>query len=292
MDRITMLGTGHAMTFSCFNTCFVYENENGRLLVDTGGGNGLVAQMQKVGMNPGEMDALFISHRHTDHITGLAWVLRSLGGPGREKPLTMYLHEDVYRVAVGFIDLLFPDDKENLMKNIRLVKIQDGDTGEILGRPVQFFDLNSPNVPQFGFVMTLPTGKRFVFHGDVPFHECNRQRLQGAEILMHEAFHLSGQQPGPMPGGPGKPGTPPGPMPGGPGMPPPGGKPGKPGRMGHSTVKEAAGYGESLGAETLILVHGSDNDLSNRKEKYMEEAFEVFAGKIYAPNDLDVIELE
>lgn len=238
------------------------------------------------------MDALFISHRHTDHVTGLAWVLRSVGGPGREKPLTMYLHEDVYRVAEGFIDLLFPDDKVQLMNNIRLVKIGHGDRDEILGRPVEFFDLHSPNVPQYGFVMTLPAGKRFVFHGDVPFHESNRERLQGAEIMMHEAFHLSGQQPGPAPGGPGKPGMPgmPG-MPGGPGMPPPGGRPGKPGRMGHSTVKEAAGYGKSLGAETLILVHGSDNDLATRKENYLKEASEVFKGRIYAPDDLDAIEL-
>ncbi len=289
MDKITMLGTGHAMTFQCFNTCFVYENENGKLLVDTGGGNGLISQLRKVGMDVGQMDALFISHRHTDHVTGLAWVLRSVGGPGREKPLTMYLHEDVYRVAEGFIDLLFPDDKAQLMNNIRLVKIGHGDRAEILGRPVEFFDLHSPNVPQYGFVMALPDGKRFVFHGDVPFHESNRERLQGAEIMMHEAFHLSGQQPGPAPGGPGKPEMPG--MPGGPGMPPPGGRPGKPGRMGHSTVKEAAGYGKSLGAETLILVHDSDNDLATRKENYLKEASEVFKGRIYAPDDLDAIEL-
>lgn len=74
-------------------------------------------------------------------------------------------------------------------------------------------------------------------------------------------------------------------------MPPPGGRPGKPGRMGHSTVKEAAGYGKSLGAETLILVHGSDNDLATRKENYLKEASEVFKGRIYAPDDLDAIEL-
>ena len=34
MDRITMLGTGHAMVFACFNTCFVYENENGKMLAE------------------------------------------------------------------------------------------------------------------------------------------------------------------------------------------------------------------------------------------------------------------
>lgn len=76
-------------------------------------------------------------------------------------------------------------------------------------------------------------------------------------------------------------------MPGG-----PGGKPGKPGRMGHSTVKEAAGYGQSLEAETLILVHGTDSDLANRKKSYIKEAAEAFTGTIYAPDDLDKIELK
>ena len=294
MDKITMLGTGHAMTFGCFNTCFVYENENGKMLVDTGGGKQLIAQMQEVGVNPGEIRAVFISHRHTDHILGLPWLFRTAGGPGGGEPIKLYLHEDVYKVAKAMVELMFPEKLAELNSNLNFIEIKHGDEAEILGRKFRFLDLNSPTCPQFGFSMTLGSGKRMVFHGDVPFDEVNRSEIQGAEYLMHEAFHLASDKGGPMGGmppmGPG--GMPP--MPGGPGgpMPPmPGGPGGKPGKMGHSTVKEAAHYAQSLEVDTLILMHGSDNDLAHRKEKYIAEASGEFSGKIYAPDDFDVIEL-
>lgn len=314
MDKITMLGTGHAMTFDCFNTCFVYENENGKMLVDTGGGKQLLQQFRKTGINASEIDAVFISHRHTDHMMGLPWLFRTIGGPAGGRPVTMYLHTDVYRVALGLVELLFPERKEDIGKTVRFVEVRHGDETEVLGRKVRFVDLNSPNVPQFGFVMELGNGERFIFHGDVPFDEANREEFQGVEIMMHEAFNLAGEKFGPppmgvpgggmlpmaggsgggmppMPGGPGG-GMPP--MPGKPGggMPPIPGKPGgKPGKMGHSTVKDAAGYAQSLGIKTLILVHGNDNDLLHRKEKYIAEASGEFVGTIYAPDDFDVIEL-
>lgn len=61
--------------------------------------------------------------------------------------------------------------------------------------------------------------------------------------------------------------------------------------MGHSTVREAAGYAESLGVKNLILFHGSDDDIENRQTAYTEETRQVYHGNIYVPYDLDVIEL-
>ena len=276
-----MLGTGHAMVFACFNTCFVYENENGRLLVDSGGGNGLLLRLRQAGIDQSDIRAVFISHRHTDHICGLPWLFRS--GPGMGEGMDFYLHPDVLRVAKGMQELLFTDEAERRSQNLRFHEIHDGEQGEILGRPVTFLDLHSPNVPQFGFRMTLESGGDFVFHGDVPFHEANRERLTGVKWLMHEAFHLSTETMGPPRGPGGK---------GGPGGPPPGGKgPGRKGGPGHSTVKQAAEYAKSLAAENLILVHGSDNDLETRKARYTAEARTVFDGPIYVPDDLDVIDL-
>lgn len=280
MDRITMLGTGHAMTMDCFNTCFVYENEHGKMLVDTGGGQQLMRQLRDAGISSREISHVFISHQHTDHLLGLPWLFRTLGGPGGGQRLTLYMHEELMAVAEGVLNLLLPEQMARLGDQVRFVTVKTDDEAEILGRKVRFFDLISPTVRQYGFSMELDSGKRFVFHGDVPFHESNRARIQGADYLMHEAFHLDGERPG----GPGGPGGPKGP--GGPGA------PGGPKNMGHSTVKQAAEYARSLGAGTLILVHGSDHHLERRQTAYMEEARREFGGEIYVPYDLDVIELK
>ncbi len=320
MEKITMLGTGHAMTFKCYNTCFVYENENGKMLVDTGGGNQLLAQMQAAGINSQDIKAVFISHKHTDHLMGLFWLFRGPGTSGME----IYLHEDLMNVVLGVLKLLYPDSFDTFTKNNSFITVKHGDEAEVLGRKFRFLDLNSPNVTQYGFVMTMEDGEKFAFHGDVPFEEGNRAELTGMKYLMHEAFNLESDKGFGMPGAPG--GPPPGP--GGPGAAglhpsgtaladkndsphfaaqnradpgaalfpmggmPPTGPDGKPRKMGHSTVKQAASYAQSLKAENLILVHGSDNDLENRKEKYIAEASLEFTGKIYAPNDLEIIELK
>jgi ribonuclease Z len=61
--------------------------------------------------------------------------------------------------------------------------------------------------------------------------------------------------------------------------------------MGHSTVKQAAAYAQSLQVKNLILFHGSDDDLAHRKVAYTQEAQQEFSGNIFVPDDLDVIEL-
>lgn len=296
MDKIIMLGTGHAMTFACFNTCFVYENEHGKMLVDTGGGNGLLRQLQEAGINSGDIEAVFISHRHTDHLMGLPWLLRTVGVSGGGKPLTIYLHQELMGIVPKLVEMLFPEKLEQMKSCVRYVLVQDGDEAEILGRRFRFMDLNSPTCPQFGFTMELAGGRKLAFCGDVPFDERNREAIAGADYLLHEAFNLESEHRGPK-GGPGMPpmGGPPGGMPpmgaGGPpgGMPPIG--PGGPGKMGHSTVKEAAGYAKSLNVNNLILFHGSDNDLENRQAAYTAEARQTFDGGIFVPYDLDVIDL-
>ncbi len=43
MEKIIVLGTGTASVVNNFNTCFVLEDNNSNyLLVDTGGGNGIL----------------------------------------------------------------------------------------------------------------------------------------------------------------------------------------------------------------------------------------------------------
>ena len=49
--------------------------------------------------------------------------------------------------------------------------------------------------------------------------------------------------------------------------------------------------GEELGVKNLILYHTEEKTLDNRKENYTREAAENFKGRIFVPDDLEVIEL-
>ena len=43
--ELTMLGTGSALVTECYNTCFVLQTDTTALLVDAGGGNGILRQL-------------------------------------------------------------------------------------------------------------------------------------------------------------------------------------------------------------------------------------------------------
>ena len=49
--------------------------------------------------------------------------------------------------------------------------------------------------------------------------------------------------------------------------------------------------GEELGVKNLILYHTEEKTLDSRKENYTREAAENFKGRIFVPDDLEVIEL-
>ncbi len=254
-----MLGTGHAMTTKCFNTCFVYENEYGKMLVDTGGGQQLVGQLRAAGINADEINYVFISHRHTDHLLGLPWFIRMRLRNLSQKPLEIFAHEDLCRDAKQILFALFPELEQELGHGLIFHAVQHGEELSVCGRKFRFYDTRCKRCKQFGFVLTLKSGGTFVFNGDVPFHEENRSLMQNAEYLMHEAFALSNQL--------------------------------KQNPNGHSSVAQTAKHACDLCAKTLIVVHGSDHDLPMRQKQYTQEASQFFEGAILVPYDLDIIDL-
>lgn len=71
-----MLGTGNALATRCYNTCFTLQGKEGVLLVDAGGGNGILAQLEKAGIRCEDISDLFVTHAHTDHLLGCFWMMR------------------------------------------------------------------------------------------------------------------------------------------------------------------------------------------------------------------------
>ena len=257
MDKLTMLGTGHAMTTRCFNTCFVYENETGKMLVDTGGGQQLVGQLRKAGIKANDIDCLFITHRHTDHLLGLPWLVRMRMRNLAERPLEIIAHHELCRVAQELLRLLFPEAEEELERGLVFHAVEDGQVVEACGRRMLCYDTRNARCRQFGFSLTLGNGKKFVFNGDVPYDEANHAHMENADFLMHEAFCLEKNW----------------------------------SNKGHTCAALTAQYAARLNAKTLIIVHCGDEDYKNRRELYTQEAAAHFNGPIFVPYDLEIIDL-
>ena len=83
MNQIIMLGTGNATVTQCYNTCFLLETSTTRLLVDAGGGNGVLRQLQRAGVAIRDLHHLFVTHAHTDHVLGDVLINRPVIVPYR-----------------------------------------------------------------------------------------------------------------------------------------------------------------------------------------------------------------
>lgn len=49
--KITFLGTGNALTTKCYNTCFLLQENDDYFLVDGGGGNQILSQLEKINVD-------------------------------------------------------------------------------------------------------------------------------------------------------------------------------------------------------------------------------------------------
>lgn len=271
--QITMLGTGNATVSQIYNTCFLLKTPSTLMLVDAGGGNGILAQLKKVNVQISDIHHLFVTHAHTDHVLGVIWVIRMVAQcKGYEGLLHVYGNDKVMKVIKTIIDMILA--KKQLAKVAERVvfhQLEDGDSFEVGDMKLECFDIQSTKEKQFGFRAELPSSsssdesdKPLVLAclGDEPYNEQNRRYIVGADWMMCEAFCLYADR-----------------------------DTFKPYEKCHSTALDAGKLAEELGVKNLILYHTEEKTLANRKENYTREAAENFKGRIFVPDDLEVIEL-
>ena len=265
-----MLGTGNATVSQIYNTCLVLQTPSTLMLVDAGGGNGILAQLKKVNVQISDIHHLFVTHAHTDHVLGVIWVIRMVAQcKGYEGLLHVYGNDKVMKVIKTIIGMILA--KKQLAKVAERVvfhQLEDGDCFEVGDMKLECFDIQSTKEKQFGFRAELPSsdesGKPLVLAclGDEPYNELNRRYIVGADWMMCEAFCLYADR-----------------------------DTFKPYEKCHSTALDAGKLAEELGVKNLILYHTEEKTLANRKENYTREAAENFKGRIFVPDDLEVIEL-
>lgn len=269
MEKITMLGTGAAMVTTCYNTCFtISDDSNEHFLVDAGGGNGILAQLKKADIAINQIHNAFISHNHTDHILGMVWLIRYVAqevNKGRyDGNFTIYGHKKSTDALRTIASLLLQPKQSCLLDNrIVFYEIQHDTELDILGRHYHFFDIRSKKELQHGFTLTFADGRKLAFLGDEPYNKDNAPIVNGADIVMQEAYCLYSEveKYNPYP-------------------------------KSHGTVLDSCRNANEIGAKTTILFHTEGRTpMTERKRLYTTEGKTIYDGNLIVPDDLEVIEL-
>ena len=266
MRDIVIFGTGYATAVNCYNTCFAIRNSDGAFLVDAGGGNEILRRLRAADIDIEDVRGMFVTHAHTDHILGVVWLIRlvdaSMKAGKYQGYFPIYCHDEAYRV-ISFMC-------ENMLANgsygwaggrIKLIEVKDGEKFSCLNMDFTVFDIFSTKKKQFGFTAQVD-GKKLVCLGDEPYNPKCGEYARDADMLMCEAFCLERDE-----------------------------SKFHPHQKHHSTALEAARLAANLGARELVLYHTEDTDIAHRRENYTAEAGRAYSGRIYVPEDMDVISI-
>lgn len=264
--KLTMLGTGNALVTECYNTCFVIEDRGAYFMVDGGGGNGILHQLRHAGFDWMDMRHIFVTHKHLDHLMGIIWMVRMICqhmNGTYEGDAYLYSHRevlDLIRELAG--KLLRQKDVRFIDERLHLVEVHDGETLNIIGRDITFFDIRSTKAKQYGFSMDLGSGEKLTCLGDEPFSDGEEPYARDSKWLLHEAFCLFSDR-----------------------------EIFDPYEKHHSTVKDACELAEKLNVRNLLLYHTEDRNLADRKRLYQEEGARYYHGNLFIPDDLESFEL-
>ena len=259
-----MLGTGNASVTHIYNTCFTLQTSTTLLLVDAGGGNGILTQLRKAAIQIADIHHLFVTHSHTDHVLGVIWVVRMVAQcKGYEGKLHVYGNDKVMRVIRTIIDMILA--KKQLAKveeRVVFHELTDGEIFEVGDLRLTSFDIHSSKEKQYGFRAELPDGTVLACLGDEPYNPLNRQHIEHADWMMCEAFCLYADR-----------------------------DTFKPYEKNHSTALDAGKLAAELDVKNLILYHTEEKTIATRKLSYAREAAQNFKGRIIVPEDLEEIEV-
>ena len=194
--KFTFLGTGGCpiATTERYGPAHVVETADARVLIDCG--SGVSQQLVAAGIPGFGIDALVVTHYHTDHMIDFYQLIMSSWHQGRDR------HWRVFATPKSIVNM-----KAQIVawEDERSLRIEWERRQNHAGLEVEFHELSegrldidgmnvegvavdhAPVVPAYGLVFE-GEGSRIVFSGDTRPVDSIEQASRGADLLVHEVY--------------------------------------------------------------------------------------------------------
>ncbi len=202
MSSVTFLGTGPGnVAAGRFQSSVLLEVDHTRVLLDAGEPCG--SQLLDIGISLAELDAVWISHAHSDHIGGLPLLLQASWLHGRQRPLPVGVPRHLSAPLRAWLDaVLLPSEVLSFPVEIFSWETEtaislDGMT--VRPYPTTHLDrtrekIGNLAIESFLFEV-LAAGKRFIYSGDLGSAEDLRSVVEKpVDLLICELAHFTPEE--------------------------------------------------------------------------------------------------
>jgi len=178
--RLAFLGTGSAFSLERYNGAVVVD---GRLLLDAGAP--LLPHMHRLDIDPGAIEAIFLTHFHGDHVLGLPPFMfyRGFRPTG---PLAVVGPPGVEHRVEGLLRLAWGNDWPEHAHHIDLTYRDAAATGEVAGVRYEALRLDHGGIDCRGYRLHLD-GRVLAYAGDTRATPPLDDLVNGADIAITEA---------------------------------------------------------------------------------------------------------
>jgi len=196
--RVTLLGTGSpAPVMNRFGPGVLVEAGGKKLLIDSGRGS--TQRLRQAGLALGQVDAVFLTHLHSDHVVGLPdlWLTGWLQVPyaARKGAFVVYGPAGTQGLMDGLTKAFAWDiqariaDQNLSPETIRaqVTEIKPGVVYEQAGVKVSAIEVDHGELlkPAFGFRVDY-AGRSVTVSGDTRFSENLIEKAAGSDLLVHQ----------------------------------------------------------------------------------------------------------
>ena len=194
--ELTLLGTGcPKVDFKRFGPSNLVSTNNTKILIDCG--SGITQRLDQIKVSTAEIDALFLTHLHSDHVIDLYQLIISSWHSYRIKPWIIFGPKGTKKF-VNKIMNAWKDERELRIKyesrssikafNIKIREFKSNGKLKINDLKIEYFEVDHKPVKYaFGFNF-LYNRKKLTVSGDTRPCENLMKYAQNANVLLHEVF--------------------------------------------------------------------------------------------------------
>ena len=187
---VTFAGSGDAFgSGGRYQACIHLRPADGSpVLLDCGATS--LSALKQLGLDPGEIAAVFVSHLHGDHFGGLPFLILDGQFSRRTAPLTVVGPPGTARRLADTMECLFPGSSTAARRfGVTVTELAPGTTAFVCGAVARAWEADHPSgAPALILRLTL-AGRTIAYTGDTAWTSAIGCAAADADLLIAEAYY-------------------------------------------------------------------------------------------------------